>query len=232
MQLSTFYKSIIPLFLLGIFVISENPAFGQTTEKDEPSTSSSFVNKTIIQPYVGAPNMKRWLYEVESDINKSSKGFGHVGLVAEFQASKRFGIGIDAIYSPFSRTETTYMNMYDPNTGQNVEVAEKLVFTENKLRIIAKAFIHFNIKNPTWDLYLAGGIGANIIFTEARLDGKKVNYNEYFTTNDVFPILNPPFPLSGRIGFGTRYYFNEYIGVNLEAGFGGPPIAVGVNFRF
>lgn len=230
MQSSFIYKQFILLIIFGVWFFPGNNTFSQTDEY--PKEPERRVNKTIVQPYFGIPNMKRWMYEVDSDSYKSSKGFGHVGLVAEFQASKRFGIGVDAIYSPFSRTENTYLLQYDPNTGENYEQKNEVKFTENKLRIIVKAFIHFNVDDPEWDLYLAGGIGANIIFTEARENGEKVDYNEYVTKYSQGVTLNPPFPLAGRIGFGTRYYFNEYIGVNLEAGLGGPPIAIGLNFRF
>ncbi|HLV41523.1 MAG TPA: hypothetical protein VKY37_04530 [Brumimicrobium sp.] len=214
-------KTTLLLLTLGFIVLSENTSIAQDFTP----------NTLIIQPYVGVPNMKRWIYDTEYTEGNSSKGFGHVGLTGEVRISKRFGLGFDAIYSPFTRTENYSYSKYNQVTDTFDIISGSRVFKENKLRLIAKAYIHFNVKNPMWDLYLSGGVGANIVFAKAYKDGQQVNYQENFNSSNEGLILRNPFPFSGRICFGARYFFSDYIGVNFETGFGGPPFSCGLSVR-
>ncbi|HZH86660.1 MAG TPA: hypothetical protein VFD77_05035 [Brumimicrobium sp.] len=206
--------------------------FGFILSSTIASAQSVFPNDVILQPYYGAPNMKKWMYDTDLDQYNSSKGFGHVGLSGEFVISSRFGFGFDAIYSPFERTETTSYIEYDGNTNTTINKVDELVFSENKLRIIAKAYIHFNVANPLWDLYISGGIGPNIIFKKAYFNDEKVNYDAYHSNSENIMTLNPHFPFSGRICFGARYFFSNHFGASFETGFGGPPFSFGLNARF
>lgn len=107
--------------------------------------------------------MKQWFYVVNS--SNSSTGFGHLELSGEFVIKKNFGIGFATIYSPFSRTNKNVFREYDENGY--TETTEEIKFIENKLRLLAKVYIHFNIKNPKWDIDISGGLGANILFRNA-----------------------------------------------------------------
>jgi hypothetical protein len=211
----------ILLFLLT-FTLSSNIALAQAV----------FPNDIILQPYYGAPNMKKWMYDTDINENNSSKGFGHIGLSGEFVLSKWFGLGFDAIYSPFSRTEQTNSIEYNGNTGTYTNQTTEYTFKENKLRVIAKVYIHFNVANPLWDLYISGGLGTNTVFARAFINGDEVNYYENYINNNTSIILQTPFPFAGRICFGARYFFSNHFGVNFETGFGGPPFSFGMNFRF
>jgi hypothetical protein len=176
--------------------------------------------------------MKKWVYDQDYKEGNSSKGFGHVGMSGELTVSSRFGVGFDAIYSPFSRTEGNSHSIYNESTGLYDNVLDKREFKEDQLRLLAKVYIHFNIDNPQWDIYISGGLGANIVFTKAYINGEKVNYEQNFMNSSESPILRVPFPFSGRFCFGTRYFFSDYFGINFEAGVGGPPFSVGMNVRF
>lgn len=210
-------KLTIRLFSTLFFMAFFLPTFGQGIAP----------NNFIIQPYVGGPNLKTWSYNAiqlgqttdHDGYSVNAKGFGHFGVTTELAISERIGLGIDGIYSPFERT------IIDSSSN------ETKVFTENKLRIIARIYIHFNVENPSWDLYLSGGIGANILFTSLKRNGVNENYNAYYKGNTKFPLLNTPFPVSGRFCFGGRYYFSHYVGINFEAGIGGPPFSFGLSFR-
>ena len=215
-------KAFLPLLIICSVALSSNKITAQ----------SLLPNTVVLQPYIGAPNMKKWLYDQDYDADKSSKGFGHVGLSGEVAVSKRIGLGFDAIYSPLTRTRKLTTSVYDQNSGMFNDVTQIRKFEENKLRIIAKMYIHFNIENPQWDLYISGGMGANILFRRAFIDGEQVNYdqNNVYYDNDIF--LVNPFPFSGRFCFGARYFFSDYIGINFETGVGGPPFSFGMNVRF
>ena len=222
-------KQILPysLLLLLFTLLSIN----------EASAQSLTPKKFIIQPYIGGPNMKNWAYnsvllgqtEYNSSITSSSVGYAHYGLNAEFLISERIGIGFDGIYSPFKRTLLHETSGIDPISGKLINITNKEVFTEDKLRIIAKVFIHFNVENPQWDLYISGGIGTNLLFTEYRYNGEKQNYEANVGGSGKFPLIRPAFPISGRFCFGARYFFSENFGIHFETGFGGPPFSFGLS---
>lgn len=215
-------KVFLSLLTIGFIFLSINKVTAQSLAP----------NTFILQPYVGAPNMKKWVYDQDYKEGNSSKGFGHVGMGGELTVSSRFGVGFDAIYSPFSRTEENSHSIYNESTGLYDNVLDKREFKEDQLRLLAKVYIHFNIDNPQWDIYISGGLGANIVFTKAYINGEKVNYEQNFMNSSESPILRVPFPFSGRFCFGTRYFFSDYFGINFEAGVGGPPFSVGMNVRF
>ncbi|WP_417265195.1 hypothetical protein [Brumimicrobium sp.] len=215
-------KVLLSILTIGAVLFSSNTLTAQSI------TPNTF----ILQPYIGAPNMKKWIYDTEYQEGNKSSGFGHVGLSGELTVSERFGIGFDAIYSPFSRESVETISEYDPDTDTYTTHNEVRAFDEDKLRLIAKVYIHFNVENPKWDIYISGGVGANIIFAKAYIDGVETDYQSAFVNNTSVPFYNPPFPFSGRFCFGTRYFFSDHFGVNFEAGVGGPPFSFGLNVRF
>src|SRR5690554_6490160 len=192
-------KVLLSILTIGAVLFSSNTLTAQSI------TPNTF----ILQPYIGAPNMKKWIYDTEYQEGNKSSGFGHVGLSGELTVSE-----------------------YDSNTDTYTTHNEVRAFDEDKLRLIAKVYIHFNVENPKWDIYISGGVGANIIFAKAYIDGVETDYQSAFVNNTSVPFYNPPFPFSGRFCFGTRYFFSDHFGVNFEAGVGGPPFSFGLNVRF
>ncbi|RYM32867.1 hypothetical protein ERX46_12480 [Brumimicrobium glaciale] len=229
MKLRSIFASLVILSI----VISSNKTTAQaptpSIESPESITTEPSFKKIILQPYIGGSNMKKWAYDANNYENQSSKGSLHYGVSGEFMVNNRIGIGFDAIFTPFERTE--YNSYYDPNTGGTTSFSDETVITENKLRILPKIYIHFNVDDPQWDLYISGGIGANIMFTELRVNGVEKDYGSMAYSGD-FPVLNPSFPFAGRFSFGTRYYINDFLGLSFEFGVGGPPFSLGMNFRF
>ncbi|HZH86661.1 MAG TPA: hypothetical protein VFD77_05040 [Brumimicrobium sp.] len=214
-------KSCSILSLILVCFLSSNITLAQ----------SIFKNDIFLQPYIGGPNIKQWAFDGAKDNNQSVKGVLHYGLSGEIVISPNFGIGFDAIYSPFSRSEKYQYTHQDPITGEFSTLTNEEVFTSNKLRLIAKAYIHFNVSNPLWDIYISGGFGANILFNKYELNGEKLDYSSNVYWDEDFPIISTGFPISGRFCFGTRYFITDYFGVNFEAGIGGPPFSLGVNLR-
>ncbi len=193
---------------------------------------SVFENDFFIQPYIGGPNMKKWAFDVNSFNYDNSSGSAHFGLITEYVVSSNFSVGIDAIFSPLSWRETISILDYDVDNNQNIKETNDYVFIENKLRVIIRAYYHFDIANPLWNVYFSGGLGPNIIFSHVKVNGELKDSDPNVSSSNYFPIMNPPFPLSGRVCFGTRYFFSDFLGINFEAGIGGPLFAFGFNARF
>src|SRR5690554_6711503 len=169
-------KVLLSILTIGAVLFSSNTLTAQSI------TPNTF----ILQPYIGAPNMKKWIYDTEYQEGNKSSGFGHVGLSGELTVSERFGIGFDAIYSPFSRESVETISEYDSNTDTYTTHNEVRAFDEDKLRLIAKVYIHFNVENPKWDIYISGGVGANIIFAKAYIDGVETDYQSPSLTTQVY----------------------------------------------
>ncbi|RFC53699.1 hypothetical protein [Brumimicrobium aurantiacum] len=218
--------SIIVALLLLTAPIKANAQEDEGTE----NSSELITGKILLQASIGGPNMKKWSYDANNYNNQETRGSFHYGLSGEIRVSRTIGIGFDAIYSPFERTiQSDYY--YDPETGTSVMQNSETVVTENKFRFIPKVYIHFNVNDPSWDLYISGGIGINYIDKEVRVDGEKTDdyYNDYYGD---FPIMETPFPYAGRFCFGTRYYLNDIFGFSFETGIGGPALSFGINARF
>ena len=81
---------------------------------------------------------------------------------------------------------------------------------------------HF-VATDNLDAYFGVGVGANI-----RRIGTKTDYPNY----DDNAVSGSLIPVSLRVALGTRYYFTENIGLNLELGLGGPFISGGVSVKF
>lgn len=223
-------KNKFTLTVLIVFAISSNQVIAQTPDDIEP-INNPLTGRVILQPYIGGPNMKKWFYDGNDYNSASSKGTLHYGVSGEYVISNRFGIGFDVIYSPFSRTVDSYDYYIDPETGYQFTTTEKMDIIENKLRILPRVYIHFNVDDPTWDVYISGGIGVNVINRKYEIDGKSVyKPNDYYY--DDFPILDPHFPYAGRVSFGSRFYFNKNLGINFETGIGGPAFVLGLTARF
>lgn len=224
-------KSIFTLTGLLVFATLFNQVIAQTPDETDESISTS-TGRIILQPYVGGPNMKKWAYDVDDYNDINSSGSLHYGIAGEFSVSERIGLGFDVIYSPFSRTETAYNYYTDPVTGDYISSNQKIEITDNKLRIMPRIFIHFNVEDPTWDIYISGGVGFNIINSRYEVDGQEVDNIDSYGYYDSFPIISPHFPFAGRFCFGSRYYINNNLGINFETGVGGPVFSLGMNLRF
>jgi opacity protein-like surface antigen len=134
-------------------------------------------------------------------------------------ANDVLGIGLD--YT-FARV-TGYSNQVDYINDDGQPRYIKGTFKESitKQRFLLRMSVHFATTNNL-DPYVSFGAGY-----------KQTVYKNNFP-ND-FPINNINLnliPISFRAGVGMRYFFSEHIGMNIEAGFGGPAIQAGLTAKF
>lgn len=174
----------------------------------------------IIDPYYGYPNFGKKLADAivgDSAENINITGIGPAGLRAEYLISDNFGVGIDAIYNSvgveydYTVTDVSGTNTYTSKVNQQ------------RIRVQLRMNYHF-VQTDAVDAYVGFGAGTNIRrYTTTSTDP------DYVTPDALSGAL---IPVSLRIALGTRFYFTENIGLNVELGLGGPMISGGVSIKF
>lgn len=180
----------------------------------------------IIDPYYGFPNFGNTLAGVVSDIinmNSSSsvtsepKLFGPAGLRAEYMVADNFGLGIDFIYNN-AGVEGTIDSL---NNNDEVVKTYDISGTAHRFRFQVRANYHF-IQDETFDAYVGFGAGTNL---------RSIRFNTDFPDFDLNNATGVIVPFSLRLALGSRYYFSENVGLNLELGLGGPVVSVGLSVK-
>jgi hypothetical protein len=173
----------------------------------------------IIDPYYGYPNFgKTFLNSLEGVENTTVTGIGPMGLRMEYMMAPKFGLGIDFIYNSVNVSGTIDSLNSDGTVYKSYDAK---IFSQ-RYRPQIRMNYHF-VATDNLDAYFGVGVGANI-----RRIGTKTDYPNY----DDNAVSGSLIPVSMRVALGTRYYFTENIGLNLELGLGGPFISGGVSVKF
>lgn len=200
-------------------------AFAQTPTRE---------GNIIIDPYAGIPNWANSILynNVDSD-NADTSGFAnyHVnggflsyGGRVEYLVADNFGVGIDANYE-VSGFGYDY-NEYNPVTG-NYDIASTYDYKAKKLRIMARFNYHF-VQNDRVDAY-AGFAGGYKHVNRTAYRTVKATGSETEDASNIGALV----PVTLRIAVGTRIYFTDNIGLNLELGaFGGALLQFGLSAKF
>lgn len=174
----------------------------------------------IIDLYYGYPNFGTKL--AESVENASSEidvsGIGPAGLRVEYLLADNFGLGIDFIYNSTNLS----FKADSLNTSGDVVASYDVKTTAQRIRVMLRANYHF-VQTDVMDAYVGFGAGTN-----NRFWGVKTDFPNY----DDESISGTLLPVSARICLGTRFYFTENIGANVELGLGGPLISAGLSLKF
>lgn len=190
------------------------------------SAQANYMGSLIIDPYYGAPNLDRLLWDTEDASNVTnyrSQGIGPFGIRGEYMLADQFGLGFDVIYATIRSSYTEVDSVYNGVTD-SFDAVETDVETKNRrLRVQLRFNYHFTISNPNLDAYMGIGAGSNTRFRTRHENGVEVEDNDY---PDLAVV-----PVSFRICTGMRYYFSPMIGINAEIGLGGPLISAGLSFR-
>jgi opacity protein-like surface antigen len=167
----------------------------------------------LIDTYYGFPNIGKQVFSVlasdSSTIGSRATGVGPLGIRFEYMVADKIGVGVDFNYLSngfeydYILDNTTYTATYK----------------KTKLRVMARLNYHF-VQTEQVDSYV--GFGA----------GYKHKINTFSSTNpaDFEDNLESNFqllPFSARICVGTRFFFTDNLGVNLELGAGGGPLLSG-----
>jgi len=132
--------------------------------------------------------------------------------------SDKFGIGAEVSY----RSAGIEANWGQKNSNTGASYTQKAAIDHKALRIMPRFSLHLLENSDKVDLYLVAGIGYKWAST-------KVTY----TPDSYSPgsTNGARVPIASRLGIGTRIFFTDNIGLNVEAGIGGPLISGGLSVK-
>lgn len=144
-------------------------------------------------------------------LNVKVGGLGPVGGRFEYMLSDKFGMGLDFSYA-----------------NSSVEWNENITGTDYSFKVSAprwRALARFNFhmgESDVADPYFGLGVG---------YASWKFNYETNYTTFPAGSVRNL-LPIGFRVAFGSRFYFTDFLGMNVEVGLGGPLLTGGLSFKF
>ena len=190
-------KNTILLAILCLFNLNSN---AQCVQK----------GNSLIDLYWGGPNLYAAIFRTavtnQNSTNITVSSWGQVGAKYEYMLTDIFGMGLDVNYSSFS------VSFRDLNTA-NIYTYK---YTSPDFRAMLGFNFHF-VHADKIDAYAAIKTGyLNRTFTATSNDPN-------FTAQSV----NFPIPVALRIEAGMRYFFTETVGLHVNIGIGGGPIAAG-----
>jgi len=183
----------------------------------------------LIDTYYGFPNFGKNLWSIlENDSTQNTKatGIGPLGFRFEYMIADNLGVGFDFNYLDngfkYEETFTSYNSTtmtYETNTYE-------YQYKKTKMRFMARLHYHFVVTDVV-DAYV--GFGAGYKHKINKFESNDPNASE----ETLESLFNGAIPVSARICIGTRFFFTENIGINLEMGVGGGPLlSAGVSFKF
>jgi opacity protein-like surface antigen len=175
--------------------------------------------KMVIDAYYGYP------YVVGAALKSASTGTdvsvsntNHIGAKFEYMVSDKIGLGVDYTYARVTIKEKDIQST--AANGQTVTYYGVYSASLTKQRILVRMNVHF-ATSPKIDPYVAFGVGY-------KMTTYKDNYPSTYDNGYNLNLL----PVAYRIGIGMRFFFVENVGINIEAGLGGPAMQGGVSFKF
>ena len=208
-----------PIILL--IIVSTNFCKGQVDNGLQTSSSptkNQFTKKGTMygDAFFGTPYLWGYALKIAADSLKQQgntvanfHNYQQWGLNYEYMVNEQLGFGVEYTYALAS-----FDYLYGATKYSTIGL--------RKQRILGKMSLHFARSSRKWDPYLNVGIGYSTLKMYDQASAKTINLS------DSSAIV----PLAIRVGFGFRYFFNDFLGINAEVGIGGPIAHVGLSFRF
>ena len=202
------------------------------------SSQSLFVGNHIIEPYIGFPNVTKYVpilaLSQEPENVTSYVGLPPSGLRYSYMLTDDISFGVDVIFDrsrkQFVSTDTVFQNggwEFLSYEGQR---------TQTRLRLQARMNFHLPISQPNADSYIGLGFGSNNRWLKDYIkvvDSTDLSYPNFdwvlqrkISGKDAILI-----PFSMRVCYGYRYYFNYNLGIVGEIGIGGPLLSFGLSYK-
>lgn len=181
----------------------------------------------LIDLQVGTPNIQTALLRGQGNLRlggiqfEKVSGFVPLAAMISYKFAPKISAGIEANYS----TNVVYFT--DNSNFNNIHHR----FQIPRYRILASLNLHF-AEGKRMDYFARMGVG--YIFLKPKLIGDSTAsvaaQNFIFRLRNTYNVIG--FGPSLRIAVGFRYFFAPFLGLNMEAGFGGPLLRMGVSLRF
>ena len=204
-------KKIVVLLILS----SCHFSFGQ----------ASFQGEQILEVYGGGPNFMKYDFFGLSTNTISTTGSTSIppsGFKYSYMISNELSIGVDVLYNSYRQTYLSTDTIFS-NNQWNYVTAHYEDF-KSRLRIQARFNLLLPTSSPNVDSYFGFAVGTNNRWQQRRIDGV---LTENLNSSDLVVI-----PVSARLCYGFRYFFNYNMALGCEVGLGGPLFSAQFSYKF
>ncbi|MFZ9612769.1 MAG: hypothetical protein ACO29Q_05755 [Crocinitomicaceae bacterium] len=193
-------------YILGLFLlVNVGLSFGQ----------SSYQGNHLFELYTGGPNFMKFDFfgtEPNSITAVNSTSIPPSGLRYAYMISNDASIGFDVMYNSFKQSYVSTDTVFVDNQWQYLP-SDYLEF-KSRLRIQARFNFMIATSSPNVDSYIGVAVGTN-----SRWQKQWVNDS---LTQNFKPVDLVVIPVSARLCYGFRYFFNYNSALGAEIGIGGP----------
>jgi hypothetical protein len=153
----------------------------------------------------------------------SVKNINHIGGKFEYMVNDIIGIGLEYSYAGvFMKYNSNYTEIEN-----GVLITKRGLFDASltKQRILGKVNFHFETSKKL-DSYATIGIGYKTSILKSN------NLDDALAVAVFNSSFSNFIPVAIRMGAGLRFFFTKNIGLNIEAGIGGPLVQAGLSGKF
>lgn len=212
-------------YYLILFLFIQFAIVAKAQKGNDGSEKCIGEGKFIVDGYYGYPYVMGSLIKDYYGSNNGNLGdekvvnYNHMGGKFEYLINDMVGMGIDYTYAKALYTYTD--SYYTTVNGQSTIKYDRFTESLTKQRFLLRVNVHF-ATTAELDPYATAGVGYKQTIFKTNNPN---NYNYDLSFYNAFPV-------AFRLGAGLRWFFTDNIGVNVEAGIGGPAVQGGVCLKF
>ena len=178
----------------------------------------------LVDAYYGFPNLYKTIlsstYESLGD-NYNVTGYGPVGVRGEYLMSEKVGVGIDFGMNSLGVSYDYTGSTMDTATQTYPTYSDEISTT--KIGVMVTLNYHI-VNTDKVDFYFVAGAGYKN--RSWKYESTDPNYESTTVSGTLIPV-------AARIGIGTRFWFTDNIGANVDLGFGHSGLLnAGLSFKF
>ena len=186
---------------------------------------ASYLGDHSFELYGGGPNFLKFNFfgfDPNSTSTSGSTSIPPSGIRYAYMITNDVSIGIDAMYNSYRQsylsTDTVFVNNQWTYISSN--------YTDLRSRLRVQARFNFLLPNssPNLDSYIGLAVGTNNRWQKQWVnDSLTVDFN----STDLVVV-----PVSARLCYGFRYFFNYNSAFGAEIGVGGPLLSIHYSYKF
>jgi hypothetical protein len=213
-------KTITISLILSLHILS---AKAQTL-----SQKSIQKGNITVTSYFGFPNKLITTFKSDAELANHNKkqltinGCGPIGISASYLVADNLGVGGEISYTS-ARIQWKESELTGANDSTTINPVYHFILQAKRIRVLVKLNYHFVTReHSTW--YFDAGLGYNHTAIKLDTDAPGMSENNFSSLCLL--------PLSAQTNIGFTYFLTKNIGINAEAGIGGPLISAGIMAKF
>lgn len=186
---------------------------------------ASFQGNHSFEVYGGGPNFMKFdffgLGPNSTSVNESTS-IPPSGIRYAYMFTNDVSVGIDVMYNSYRRsyvsTDTVFVN------NQWTYIPSNYMDLKSRLRVQARFNFLLPSSSPNLDSYIGLAVGTNNRWEKQWVnDSLTIDYKSI----DIVSV-----PVSARLCYGFRYFFNYNSALGAEVGVGGPLFSIQYTYKF